>query len=105
MTLDRFILRISSRFRTTRRVLGYRVCLMQSLGNGQWECARTSATITFDYILTPGQTHAVPASKAEIPVDGCLRNIKGDWLALSVDVQGDGAAGVVYAQSQNWKAL
>ena len=103
VTLDRFTIRISDKFKSPAHVVGYRVSLVKPLSGGQWEVARTSATVPTNFSLLPGQTHSIAAYKAEIPIDG-LASLRGCWLAIAVDDDSSGRVGTVYAHSQNWKA-
>jgi hypothetical protein len=103
VSLDRFTLRASDKFKQSVRVLGYRVGLVKSTGSGAWEIIRSSSTVAANFSVSPNQTQTMAGHQAEIPIDG-LGSIRGDWLVIAVDVQGEGPAGVVYAHSQNWNA-
>jgi hypothetical protein len=98
VVLDQFTMRANAQYKTSEKVLGYKVGLAFTKPNGQWGVVRWSALAANSIVLVPGDTHLVQDVKFVIPIDG-LRSLKDYWLVLAVQTENNGAVGYTYAHS------
>lgn len=99
VALARHTLRQGKQYKTTTKVIEYRVGLARNNAQGRWEVERWSGESAVGFTMDPGDTRQLPSTTALIPIDN-LPSLKDSWLVVQVRVQRDGTVGTTYAHSQ-----
>lgn len=98
VVLDRYTMRANTKYRTTQKVVRYKIGLAFTNAKGAWDVARWSEPITQNVILAPGDTKLIENVKTVIPVEG-LPSLKSYWLVLAVEIDISGTIGYTYSHS------